>query len=154
MAALPADLQAKFAELRASEESSPTKSGQPNIFHSEGRDQLANRRVTVEESADEENAVRRGVNPANDETKLATQMSHRWIREALEKEDLTTEGDKLKSTLSKHFKSRARKTTIDYPYGRWITLVTGRQLHKHQKSRGSIHETQTTLTLPNNILIE
>jgi hypothetical protein len=47
MAALPADLQAKFAALRADEAASPTPSGQPNIFHSEGRDSQANQRVSA-----------------------------------------------------------------------------------------------------------
>jgi hypothetical protein len=138
--------------LRADEAANPTPSGQPNIFHSEGRDQVANRRIAVGGSDAEANAVRRGVNPANASTGLPTQMSHRWIFEALAKEDLTAEGEKLEIALLRHFRSRARSATIDYPYNRWITLVTGRQLHKHQKSRGSTHEIQTTLTLPSNIL--
>jgi hypothetical protein len=154
MAALPADLQAKFAELRADEAATPTPSGQPNIFHSEGRDQIANRRTTVGASSADENAVRRGVNPANQKTGLATQMSHRWISDALKSENLTVEGEKLSAEIRRVRRQRAHNTSVSYPYNRWITLVTGRQLHKHQKSRGSIHETQTTLALPNNILME
>jgi hypothetical protein len=152
MAALPADLQAQFAALRADEAANPTPSGQPNIFHSEGRDQVANRRVTVGDS--DADAVRRGVNPANKRTGLATQMSHRWIFQALDDEDLTFEGEKLSVEILKVRRSRARGNPSDYPYNRWITLVTGRQRHKHQRPRGSVHETQTTLPLPNNILNE
>jgi hypothetical protein len=110
--------------------------------------------LLLADSNADENAVRRGVNPANEKTGLATQMSHRWIFQALDDENLTAEGDRLSVEILRVRRSRARGTPSEYPYNRWITLVTGRQLHKHQKSRGSVHETQTTLTLPNNILNE
>jgi hypothetical protein len=91
---------------------------------------------------------------ANEQTGLPTQMSHRWILRALNDENLTAEGQKLLTSINRMHRSVVRRGAIDYPYHRWITLVTGRQLHKHQKSRGVVHETQTTLTLPNNILEE
>lgn len=154
ISALPRDLQAKFAELRTEDAASKTDNDKPNIFHNENRDKVANKRVNVGSTSNDEREIQKGVNPPNKDTGLATQMSHRWIFQALEKEDLTTEGERLKQILTRHFKSSARKNSIDYPYNRWITLVTGRQLHKHQQSRGAVHETQTTLNLPNNILIE
>lgn len=154
MAALPANLQEQFAVLRADEAATPTKSGQPNIFHSASRDQHANQRITVGSGADEAAALRRGLNPPNNETNLATQMSHRWIQQALRRESLTAEGQRSNDLIVQSEVDGVMGGTTNYPYQRWISLVTGRQLHKHQNSKGSIHETQTIVNLPNNILEE
>ena len=41
-----------------------------------------------------------------------------------------------------------------HPYQSWISLVTGRQLSKHKKSKGATHEIQLMLNLPDNILLK
>lgn len=147
MAALPADLQKAFDALRADEAANPTKNGQPNIFDSEGRDQHANKRVPVGSSNDDDANIRKGVNKPNDSTGLRTQMSHQWIAKRLPDERLTARGRQLVSLIRDW-----EDGEIDCPYGRWITLVTGRQLHKHRQSGGATHEIQTILNLPDNIL--
>lgn len=152
MAALPANLQEQFAVLRADEAANPTRSGQPNIFQSEGRDTHAGTRVSVAAGAHVENAVRRGVNPPNPETQLATQMSHEWIRQRLPGEQLTPAGINILRLVQTYRRSIVLNPAADAPYQRWIPLVTGRQLHKHQQSKGQLHETQVVLTIPNNIL--
>jgi hypothetical protein len=146
IAALPADLQEKFSTLRAEEAANPTaNNGKPNVFHSEGRDQLANKRTSV--SAESEQQIRRGVNKPNDETGLRTQMSHLWILNALRTEALTPKGLEIRALMREFMDG-----DISCPYQRWISLVTGRQLHKHQKARGAVHEIQTMLDLPDIIL--
>jgi hypothetical protein len=149
LAALPAEMQEKFAALRADEEANPTaNNNKPNIFHSEGRDTHANKRHSVGANSADEHSVRQGVARPNEETGLATQMSHRWIRECINKERSLTQAGTPLTTLVRDYKDGE----IPCPYQRWISLVTGRQLHKHQKSKGAVHEVQTILTLPDNIL--
>ena len=99
MAALPSDLQAKFAALRTDEAAAPTRSGQPNIFHSEGRDQHANKRISVGSGTSEESAIKRGLNQPNKATNLATQMSHRWIQQTLRRESLTAECQRITNLI-------------------------------------------------------
>lgn len=149
LAALPADMQAQFAALRAEEAANPTSNNnKPNIFHSEGRDAVAGKRVTAGGSATDELAVRRGVNPPDPETGLFTQMSHEWIVNCVRREStLTQAGETFEDFANQYIDGQ-----IECPYQRWIALVTGRQLHKHSKSGGQLHEIQTTLTLPDNIL--
>jgi len=153
IAALPADLKEKFDTLRAEEAANPVrKDGPPNIFHSEGRDEHANKSIQVGTSKADEDVVRRGVNkPGVDKhgapTGLATQMSHKWIARALASEQLTPEGRRARTLVERFI-----NVGDDCPYQRWISLVTGRQLHKHQKSKGSHHEVQLVLHLPDNIL--
>lgn len=160
LAALPRDLQEKFAALRADEAANPTANNdKPNIFQSEGRDAHANSRVPVGGSQADDDAVRRGVNkPGVDKhgqpTGLATQMSHEWIYSSLQTEQLTSSGESLKLLLRRRRAGLALNPNVVIPYQRWIALVTGRQLSKHQKSRGAVHEVQTTLNLPDNILPE
>jgi hypothetical protein len=148
MAALPADLQQAFNALRADEAANPTKNGQPNIFENADRDRYMNRRVPVgsEESVDTE--LRKGLAPPNEKTKLATQMSHLWIRRCVEEDKhLTSEGKRLIRLIRDWGDG-----DIDCPYNRWISLVTGRQLTTHRKSGGKTHQVQAVLTLPDNIL--
>lgn len=147
MAALPTNLQEQFASLRADEAARPTQSGQPNIFHSEGRDRLANQRVKTPGESHEEDSLRRGLNKPNQETGLWTQMSHMWIANALQSEVLTAPARTLRSRARDYIDGES-----SCPYQRWISLVTGRQLHKHQKSKGSAHEIQTVIDIPDRIL--
>jgi hypothetical protein len=149
LAALPAEMQEKFAMLRADEAANPDpKSGMPNIFENEDRDTHANRRVSAGHSGEDESAVRKGVNRPNEHTQLATQMSHAWILQSIRRElSLTSSGVPLKR-LAREYKDGE----ISCPYQRWISLVTGRQLHKHQNSHGALHEVQVILSLPDNIL--
>ncbi|WP_332877370.1 hypothetical protein [Massilia sp. S19_KUP03_FR1] len=138
-----------LAALRADEAANPTpNNGKPNIFQSEGRDVHANRRVPVGSTPAHEDAVRRGVNKPNAETKLATQMSHAWIAQCIRKEKSLTEAGRLLTQLIKDFED----DLIPCPYHRWISLVTGRQLDKHQKSKGAVHEVQIILSIPDAIL--
>ena len=148
MAALPAHLQQAFDALRADEAANPTRNGQPNIFENADRDQYANRRVPIgsDETADAE--LRKGLAKPNEKTRLATQMSHLWIRRSLEEDKhLTLEGKRLIRLIRDW-----EDGDIDCPYNRWISLVTGRQLTTHRKSGGKTHQVQTMLNLPDNIL--
>jgi hypothetical protein len=147
MAALPAQLREKFNVLKAEEAANPTPNGKPNIFHSEGRDEHANQRVQIGDTAAHDVAIRQGVNKPKERTGLPTQMSHAWIEKALVKEQLTTIGQKL-IPLVREYVDEGNSC----PYQRWISLVTGRQLHKHQQSGGSAHDIQLMLDLPDNIL--
>jgi hypothetical protein len=150
MAALPADLQKAFNALRADEEANPTRNGQPNIFENADRDQYMNRRVHVGSDKAVDTELRKGLAKPNEKTKLATQMSHLWIRRSLEDDKyLTSEGRRLIELIRDW-----EDGETNCPYNRWISLVTGRQLTTHRKSGGKTHQVQTMLTLPDNILGE
>lgn len=130
---------------------------QVNVDSSAGRDAHADQVVRIKASTKREDSIRASVNPPGKDkdgnpTGLATQMSHQWINDRLEEENLVSEGLRLKKQLRLLRLSLAGDEVPDYPYKRWISLVTGRQLSKHQKSRGSIHEVQLVVDLPNNIL--
>ena len=148
MAALPANLQQEFASLRAEEAANRTRNDQPNIFHSEDRDRLANQRVNTHGGKSQEEDLKRGLNKANKKTGLWTQMSHFWIANALKEENLTVTGMPLRSSAQDFIDGE-----IACPYQRWVSLVTGRQLHKHQKSKGASHEIQTVVNIPDKILM-
>lgn len=151
--ALPADLQEKFAALRADESANPTPSGQANIFQNEERDAHAN--TTVQVTTDNEAAVRDGMRKpgvskvTGQPTGLYTQMSHLWILNALEQADVTARGKRLRGMISS-----SEAEGREFPYERWVIMVTGRQLYNHRKSKGRRHDIQTALHLPNNILLE
>jgi hypothetical protein len=154
IAALPADLREKFEALRADDAKSQTSNKKPNIFDNEGRDAHANQAIQIGDSDGEHKAVRNGVNkPGVDKhgkpTGLPTQMSHEWITYVMADERLTLEGRKIRRLLEDN-----QLNGGIYPYQRWISLVTGRQLRKHQKSKGSHHEVQVVLHLPDNILLK
>lgn len=159
IAALPADLKEKFADLRDWEAKNPTRNGKPNTFGNVGRDEHADKQVSVGGTKDDENVVRSGVNPPGKDkhgepTGLATQMSHAWIFAKIDTEDLTTTGQELRSKLRRIRLLRRKPADIKYPYKRWISLVTGRQLEKHRKSGGANHEVQIVLDLPENLLYD
>lgn len=151
IAALPTDLQEAFSVLRAAEAANPTSTnGKANIFESEGRDQYANKRVPIENNNGNDAELRKGLAKPNPDTGLYTQMSHYWIFDRLQhpQEKLTKQGLLLVELVRKW-----REAEIDdCPYARWISLVTGRQLHKHRQSGGATHEVQTILHIPENIL--
>jgi len=158
LAALPAEMQKQFAALRADEAANPsTKNGKPNIFENEDRDTHANKRVAIGGNQTDEDAVRGGVNKPGvgkdgQPTGLATQMSHQWILKSLNSEQLTPKGDQLRSLIRSRRRALLTNPDLPIPYQRWISLVTGRQLQKHRSSAGEIHEVQTILSLPDNIL--
>lgn len=153
IAALPPDLKTKFEALREDDAKTLTKSNKkPNIFDNKGRDAYANQSVQIGDGDDDAKAVRQGVNKPGvgkdgKPTGLATQMSHKWIAKSLETEELTSDGLKLRKLVKQY-----RSGIIDCPYQRWISLVTGRQMRKHQQSKGSLHEVQLVLHLPDTIL--
>jgi len=79
-------------------------------------------------------------------------MSHKWIADAVKKDKtLTSEGLKIKRSI-RDFEDEE----ISCPYERWISLVTGRQFdqHKRSKPKGSVHNVQHIVKLPDNILQE
>nr|WP_314539332.1 hypothetical protein [uncultured Massilia sp.] len=149
MAALPSELRTAFDALREQEALNPTKGKQPNIFQNEDRDTHADRRVAIQGDENSEAEIRKGLNKPDEATGLPTQMSHRWIQRRLSGELLTPQGRQL-ITLIRDWQDGE----IDCPYNRWISLVTGRQLYRHRQSGGSIHQVQTVLNLPDNILEE
>jgi hypothetical protein len=157
IAALPADLKEKFEALRESEADNPTPSGRPNTFDNADRDEHAGKRVPIGGTEQDDQNVRRGVNPAGKDksgnpTGLAAQMSHEWIFTRIDAENLTVTGQELKSQLRRLRLSTGASASMNYPYKRWIALVTGRQLNKHRKSGGSDHEVQVIIDLPENLL--
>jgi hypothetical protein len=157
IAALPADLRQKFETLRETEANHPLRNGRPNIFDSAGRDEHAGKRVPVGASDDDELTVRRGMNPPGknkdgEPTGLATQMSHEWILDRLRFEDLTPAGLELRTELRRLRRLTGENEIKSIPYKRWISLITGRQLSKHRKSKGATHEVQIVLDLPDNLL--
>ncbi|MEG0880202.1 MAG: hypothetical protein RSF79_06760 [Janthinobacterium sp.] len=151
IAALPAEMQEKFQALRENEAAHPVKNGKPDIFNNEGRDEHANKIVKIDRSG-KTGEVRSGLNKANKKTKLATQMSHEWIAQAIVGENLTESGRKAKSIISNYRIDAAMDPEILAPYKRWISLITGRQLSLHKKSKGAEHHVQIILDLPNNII--
>ncbi len=157
MAALPNALAEKFAVLRSEEASNPTPGGQPNTFQSAGRDAHADQVVRIKASTKREDSIRASVNPPGKDkdgnpTGLATQMSHEWIYSRLSGENLTANGVSLLRSLRSLRRAGDSEKSNSYPYSRWISLITGRQLSKHQKSKGAKHEVQLIIDLPDNIL--
>ncbi|MDN2712292.1 hypothetical protein O0880_22955 [Janthinobacterium sp. SUN118] len=153
MAALPADLQEKFSSLRADEAANPTpNNNKPNIFDNADRDAHANQSARMGNKEADEKELRKGLNRENKETKLPTQMSHAWIARSLKQEKLTATGLTIKPLMKKYATGQLLNPDAKPPYLRWISLVTGRQLNKHRQSKGSNHEIQLMLDIPDNIL--
>ena len=156
--AFPGPLREQFNVLRADEKANPlprndpTLPRYPDIFSSEKRDALANQHVKIKDSRYREEIIKGGVNKENDKTALKTQMSHAWIINALEAEKLTHEGRGIFFALERHTKRRINEPEASYPYYRWISLVTGRQFEKHQKSKWEISRNKAIIDLPNKIL--
>lgn len=67
-------------------------------------------------------------------------------------EDLVADGLKLRRILRSRERLVAEAETTGYPYSRWIFLVTGRQLRKHEKSKGATHQVKIVVDLPEKIL--
>ena len=152
--ALPADIRQQLTALGQAEAASPTPSGHPNVFHSEGRDGVTPR-TGVEGSAQGEAEMRKGLGRANSETGLKTQMSHAWIQQAIEREALTASGRDLAKSVKRTWKYVATGQDFSWPYARWIVMVTGRQKHLHDEKQGHKHEIQRPLlSLPDRVLIE
>ena len=150
--ALPADIRQQLAALGEAEAASPTPSGQPNVFHSEGRDSVTPR-TGVDGTAESETEIKKGVGKANPETGLPAQMSHAWIQAKLPAESLTMAGRKLLEETQRFKRRQLLDRSAVPPYARWITMVTGRQKHLHDEKSGHKHEIQAPLiTLPDNIL--
>ena len=157
IAALPADLKKKFDAFREDDANNPTSKGKPGTLENADRDAMAGKRANVGASDEEERAVRGGLNPPGknkygEPTGLATQMSHEWIFDRMQHEALTQSGAELKSQLKRLRRSGLAGTSSEHPYKRWISLVTGRQLIKHSRSGGEVHEVQIILDLPDNLL--
>lgn len=150
--ALPADIRQQLAALGEAEAASPPPSGQPNVFHNEGRDGVTPR-SGVAGSAQAEAEMKKGLGKANPETGLPAQMSHAWIQAKLPAESLTLAGLKLLEEIQRFKRRQLLDRSAVPPYGRWITMVTGRQKHLHDQNSGHKHEIQAPLiTLPDNIL--
>jgi hypothetical protein len=85
-------------------------------------------------------------------TGLPTQMSHMWIAYTIEDENLTLSGLELKEKLINMDPFNLDDESVHYPYKRWISIITGRQLNIHRKSKGATHDVQIVLDLPDEIL--
>jgi hypothetical protein len=154
MAALPADIRAQLSQLGDVEAANPTKGGQPDIFKSEGRDDVP-QRTRVEGGKANEDELKKGLNKANPETGLPTQMSHKWVVICMKKENLTSHGLALSRKVERWWKyDRYEAENAPPPYARWICMVTGRQKSLHEKKNGHKHDIQTRISLPDNILSE
>lgn len=153
--ALPADIRQQLTALGQAEAASPTPSGHPNVFHSEGRDGVTPR-AGVEGTAETETEIKKGVGKANPETGLPTQMSHAWVQRALPHEALTPAGKLLADKVRRwQLIERRRNPHAPAPCARWIIMVTGRQKHLHEAKQGHQHEIQKPLVaLPDLILFE
>lgn len=153
LAALPGEIRTQLNALGDAEAASPTPGGQPDIFKSDGRDGVDPGRVRVGGGPQNEEALKKGLGKPNPETGLNTQMSHAWIQDAIQRENLTPAGRDLQKLTAKYWK--ARFAGAKPPYARWIVMVTGRQKHLHEKKQGHKHEIQKPLiTLPDNILMK
>ena len=154
MAALPAEIRDQLKELGDTEGANPTEGGTPNVFDSEGRDEVDPGKVRVGGDARTEDELKKGLGKENPKTGLPTQMSHYWIYLNLPEEKLTPTGAALAKQV-KRWWTKQRPMGIKPPYSRWIVMVTGRQKALHGRSKGHQHEIQKPLiTLPDNLLSE
>lgn len=149
LAALPKDIQDQLQALGKGEVDNPTpQSGQPNIFHSEGRDTVDPSKTRVDGAKGAEDELKKGL---GDTKTKGVQMSHKWIADSIDDEQLTPMGRSLATAVRKYWKGRFAGAKP--PYARWIIMVTGRQKHLHEAKQGHQHEIQKPLiTLPDNIL--
>ncbi len=161
MAALPQDLRDKFAAFRAEEAAEPMNKGKKNEYPSTpiNAKRDAHEDTNVDVHSDNENAVKGGMNPAgkNKDTKeptgLPAQMTHDWIFYVLRKEKtLIDQGRLLRVLIRQQRASLTTKNVLPYPYRRWVSLVTGRQMEKHRPKNGHHHAIQFMLKLPESIL--
>lgn len=147
LAALPKDIQEQLQALGKGEVENPTLSGQPNIFHSEGRDAVSSAKAPVNQD-DGESELKKGL--GNTKTK-GVQMSHQWIVDSIEEENLTPAGLVLIKQVRKFFRAYTMNPKATPPYTRWVIMVTGRQKNLHEQNQ--MHEIQNpVVTIPDNIL--
>jgi hypothetical protein len=152
LAALPPDIRQQLNQLGDAEAASPTPSGQPNVFHSEGRDKVNPGKVRADGTPETERSVKRTL---EDTKTKGVQMSHRWIQDSLQSEQLTAAGRSLIPLVRSYRRQLVAGNTAAPPYARWIVMVSGRQKHLHEKKQGHQHDIQKPLvTLPDNILME
>lgn len=150
LAALPANIRDQLSALSQDEASNPTPSGTPNIFNSEGRDQVASR-VKIGQDDATEVELKRGLGKTKTR---GVQMSHRWIFINLSDESLTEAGRVLARSVQRAYELRAING-FHPPYARWLLMVTGRQKQLHEKKQGHQHKISPPLIpLPDSILME
>ncbi|AXW63658.1 hypothetical protein CJO94_17495 (plasmid) [Ralstonia solanacearum] len=149
LAALPKDIQEQLQALGKGEVENPTPSGQPNIFHSEGRDAVGSAKAPLNQDGGE-GELKKGL--GNTKTK-GVQMSHQWIVHSIPKENLTPAGLALSKQVRRFFREYTMNPKTTPPYTRWIILVTGRQKHLHEQKQ--MHEIQNpVITIPDSILVK
>jgi len=149
LAALPKDIQEQLQALGKGEVENPTDNGQPNIFHSEGRDAVSSAKAPANQDGGE-GELKKGL--GNTKSK-GVQMSHRWIIDSIEDENLTPAGLTLQRKIQKFERTIALNPKASPPYTRWVIMVTGRQKHLHDTAKK--HEIQNpVITIPDNILAQ
>lgn len=152
LSALPPDLRDHFDALRADE----TAGGDnPNAFGNEQRDNAPAKKAEIttdqgiQKGRDADGKWQQGLNTANEETGLPTQMSHEWIARNLANNG-TLIGDE--SRILRQLIRDFREAEIACPYHRWVFMVTGRQKYRHETSKKTsphLHEIQRPIvTLP------
>lgn len=78
-------------------------------------------------------------------------MSHQWIVDSIEEENLTPAGLVLIKQVRKFFRAYTMNPKATPPYTRWVIMVTGRQKNLHEQNQ--MHEIQNpVVTIPDNIL--
>ncbi|WP_197539747.1 hypothetical protein [Ralstonia solanacearum] len=149
LAAMPRDIQEQLQALGKGEVDNPTPNGQPNIFHSEGRDAVGSVKVPVNQQGGEVE-LKKGL--GNTKSK-GVQMSHRWIIDSIEAENLTPSGLALRKKIDLFRRQQLLNPGVPPPYTRWVIMVTGRQKHLHDTAKQ--HEIQNpVITIPDRILKE
>ncbi|MDB0544123.1 hypothetical protein LBW62_23005 [Ralstonia solanacearum] len=149
LAALPKDIQEQLQALGKGEVENPTPSGQPNIFHSEGRDAVSSAKAPVNQDGGE-SELKKGL---GDTENKGVQMSHKWIFRSIPKENLTPAGLALRKKIELFRRQQLLNPSVAPPYTRWIIMVTGRQKHLHDTAKQ--HEIQNpVITIPDSILKE
>ncbi|NKA33304.1 hypothetical protein ACQVRY_13930 [Ralstonia pseudosolanacearum] len=149
LAALPKDIQEQLQALGKGEADDPTPSGQPNIFHSEGRDAVGPAKVPANQNGGE-GELKKGLGDTNDK---GVQMSHKWIFRSISQENLTPAGLTLRKKIESFRRQQLLNPSVTPPYTRWVIMVTGRQKHLHDTAKQ--HEIQNpVITIPDSILKE
>lgn len=149
LAALPKGIQEQLQALGKGEVENPTDNGQPNIFHSEGRDAVSSSKVPINQDGGE-GELKKGL--GNTKGK-GVQMSHQWIIESIPEESLTPAGLELGRRIKRFSREHALNPKTSPPYARWVIMVTGRQKHLHSTEKR--HEIQNpVITIPDNILLK
>ena len=157
LSALTPDLRQHFDALRADE----ANGNGPNAFGNEQRDTSPAKKAELQTDEgltkggrDEHGKRQQGLNSANEQTGLATQMSHAWISAKVAKDStlMPNEAKELRELVRAHARGRIEAV----PYRRWIVMVTGRQKHLHETSKKTpphAHRIQTpVVVIPDQLL--